>query len=657
MNKNIIIKRLIIRNFKGIKSLSIDFAPAQTTISGENGKGKTTIQDAFLWLLFGKDSTGRSDSNFNIKTLDDSGKPILKLEHEVTGVFSVNGNEITLRRVYLEKWEKPRGTTQEVLKNHYTEYYINNVKQPTKMAYEMEVSEIIPEDVFRMITNPYYFPTRPAAEQKAMLLEMVGNISDREVAELKPEYLELLSQLSGNTLETFKKEIAAKKRAIKEELDQIPARIDTANQLMPASEKWDELESLLSAKRAKVSEIENQIVDKSKLVEAEYKRKSGIQTEIGEKRLERTKRENAIRTQSTADSNTAQTAIRNLGYDIEKIDGAITNKKSQISTIEETIKGIDSFLEISRGQYRTINAEQLKYPEGAFECPTCHRPLDADDIETKQAELQSNFNQNKSRRLADNQATGLKKANEKKELQKQRENLLAEIADLENQKITLNGQKSYQEEHLPKDVQSPESIILADPDWIRLGNEIADLENQLNVDAKPVDTSELQASKTALNNEISELNKRLANRENITRAERLIAELEEKRSVGNQALADLERMEFIALDFQKAKDNELMNRINGMFSLISFSFIDEQLNGGEKTTCVCTVNGTPYPDVNNAGRINAGLDIINAICRIKGITAPIFVDNAESINQLLPVASQLIKLVVTSDKELTTSQF
>jgi DNA repair exonuclease SbcCD ATPase subunit len=521
------------------------------------------------------------------------------------------------------------------------------------MAYEMEVSGIIPEDVFRMITNPSYFPTRPAAEQKAMLLEMAGSISDQEVAALKPEYLELLAQLSGRTLDTFKKEIAAKKRAIKDELEQIPARIDTANQLMPAAEKWDELETLISGKRAKVAEIENQIADKSKLVEAEYKRKSGIQTEIGKKRLERTQRENTIRTQATADSNTAQTAIRNLGYDIEKIDREIINKKSQITTIEQSITGIDTTLETLRGQYRAINAEQLQYPEGAFECPTCHRPLDTDDIEAKQAELQANFNQNKSKRLADNQATGLKKTNEKKELQKQKENLLAEIADLENQKTTLEGQKSSQEEHLPKDVQSPESIILADPDWIRLGNEIADLENQLNVDAKPVDTSELQASKTALNNEIAELNKRLANRENITRAEKLIAELEEKQSAGNQALADLERMEFIALDFQKAKDNELMARINGMFSLVSFSFIDEQLNGGEKITCVCTVNGTPYPDVNNAGKVNAGLDIINAICRAKGISAPIYIDNAESVNELIPTISQRVLLCVTKDSQIT----
>ena len=90
-----------------------------------------------------------------------------------------------------------------------------------------------------------------------------------------------------------------------------------------------------------------------------------------------------------------------------------------------------------------------------------------------------------------------------------------------------------------------------------------------------------------------------------------------------------------------------------MFQVVSFNFVSDQLNGGEKLTCVCTVNGTPYPDVNAAGKVNAGLDIINAICSAKGVSAPIFIDNRESINQILPTVSQVINLVVSKDKSLT----
>lgn len=68
--RTIKLKSLSLVNFKGIRSLNIGFSDAETLVAGENGTGKTTVFDSFLWLLFGKDSTGRSDSNFNIKTLD-----------------------------------------------------------------------------------------------------------------------------------------------------------------------------------------------------------------------------------------------------------------------------------------------------------------------------------------------------------------------------------------------------------------------------------------------------------------------------------------------------------------------------------------------------------------------------------------------------------
>ena len=54
------LKKLILENFKGIKELKIDFSNV-TNIFGDNGVGKTTIFDAFTWLMFGKDSTDKKD--------------------------------------------------------------------------------------------------------------------------------------------------------------------------------------------------------------------------------------------------------------------------------------------------------------------------------------------------------------------------------------------------------------------------------------------------------------------------------------------------------------------------------------------------------------------------------------------------------------------
>lgn len=657
MNKEIFLKRMSILNIKGIRSLNINFDGQETVICGENGTGKTTILDAFLWLLFGKDSTNRADSNFNIKTLDADGKAILKQDHEVSATLIVNGNEVTLKRSYKEKWGV--GSNAGKLTNHFTEFYVNDVKLGTKKEYDAEVSAIIPEDVFRMVTNPLYFPNLPGETQKAMLMDMAGNVSDQDIAAIKPEFLELLSQLTGRTLAQCKKEIAAKKNAIKDEIAGIPGRVDEVNRAIPVVEDWKGLEAELKDKQTKLQDIDSQLIDKSKLSEAENNRKVGIQKQIGEKRLERSNIENKIRSEASDANNKARAAIVDFDYKINTLTSEIDRAHRDNSDIDRRIESINTQLNTLRAKYKEINAEQLNIPEGEFMCPTCKRPLEVADIEAKQNELHANFNQRKSERLQANQADGKGKATELKELQAKKDQNLVKISDLENQITTLKGQKQFQEENLPA-AQDANSIIQSDQSWINIGNQISDLENQMSVESTPVDNSELKEGKQVLMESIDALKKRLSKREIIENSHKRIAELEDILAKNNQALFDLERMEFIALDFQKAKDNELMSRINGMFQLVSFNFISEQLNGNEKLTCVCTVNGTPYPDVNNAGKINAGLDIINAICRSKGISAPIFIDNRESVNDLLPTISQVINLSVSRHKRLvmkTNSMF
>lgn len=120
-----------------------------------------------------------------------------------------------------------------------------------------------------------------------------------------------------------------------------------------------------------------------------------------------------------------------------------------------------------------------------------------------------------------------------------------------------------------------------------------------------------------------------------------------------QQQADLEKQEFTIDELNKARMDEVERRVNDKFQNVRFRMFEPQLNGGETPTCIAMVDGVKYADLNTAGKINAGLDIINTLCLFHGISAPVFIDNAESVNQLFPVASQLIKLVVTTDKQLT----
>ena len=135
-----------------------------------------------------------------------------------------------------------------------------------------------------------------------------------------------------------------------------------------------------------------------------------------------------------------------------------------------------------------------------------------------------------------------------------------------------------------------------------------------------------------------------------------IAELETQFKTLNDSISELEGIEFTMQEFSKRKSSLIGDRVNGLFKLVKFKMFDTQVNGAEVETCVATVNGVPYNDgLNQAMRVNAGLDIINAISKHIGVSAPIFIDQAESINDLIPTNSQLVRLMVTKDNQLTIS--
>lgn len=653
--KKVILKSISLVNFKGIRELSLDFAPNNTFIYGENGTGKTTLFDAFTWLLFGKDSTGRSDSNFNIKTLDENGKPILRLEHSVTGVLEVDGREMRLKRSFVEKWVKPRGQEEEEMQGHKTAFSINDVVVSTKAEYDAAVREICDEQVFRMITNPSYFVTCLGAnEQKEMLLDMAGEISDEQVAEGNKDFAELLSKISGVSLAQYTREIAARKRAIKQDIESIPSNIETVRRLMPEEQDWGSLEKELAEKKKSLAEIDEQLADISKAARAEGDRKCELQRQINEKRLAIAQRESAIREDIRSKNSAQYERMEELKTSLRQRENEKRSLDRQYEDVSNSIIDVQKELDALREEFRRINAESVSFPDGAFECPTCHRPLEIEDIESKQREMTEAFNLDKSRRLAENKQKGIARRQALDNLVAQCNGIIESQAEAKEQIEYIYTEIDTINHCTPEPVNA-EPLVESDSLIRGLKNDIEELNNQLSMEADLSDNTELLEGKKVLSEGIESLMKLLASKDMIAKSEDEIARLEEKRVASNQALADLEREEFVATEFQKAKDSVLMERINGMFSITRFSFVDEQLNGGEKLTCNCLVDGVPYADANNARKMNAGLDIINAICTSKGICAPIFIDNAESVNVLMPTLGQKVELRVSHDKELRVS--
>jgi len=647
MDKRIIIKTLDLLNFKGINQRIVTFNGDITNILGRNGSGKTTIFDAFTYVLFGKDSRDRKD--FNIKTLDKNNQPIPDIPHEVTCVLDVAGEEIELRRGYYEKWTTKRGSAQKEFTGHEEKRFYNGVPCSVKEFAE-KIAAICDETVFKFITSPSYFTAQKTDVQRTMLFRMAGEVSDAEIARGNAEFEELLSHLTGKTLDEYKREIQAKKRRIKQEVESIPARIDERKRDAAQPEDWEALEAELKAKKEQLADVEKQLSDIAAAAEAQ----GAARKDMYRKLTDITSRKEARRYDITKE---LMKEYNDSVAERDRINGDIRRKKEELARNEELQKDTEKQLQKQQelreallAEYRGINAETLNISEENFTCPTCGRKYEPDEIEARQQEISEKFQRNKAERLAKNKEHGLRVKAEIGRLQGVLESLKAAAVSLDDEIEKMSENPVF-----GRQLQKPEvdGVVEHDKQYIELCNQETDLRNQLEQEPDAgQDNAELRQAKQVFADNISELKVRLSKRDAIAQNNARIAELETMLQQQSAELAELEGIEFTMAQFSKAKVNAVEDRINAMFQTVRFKMFEQQINGGEVETCEATVDGVPFSDLNNAAKINAGLDIINAICRSEGVYAPIFIDNAESVNELLPTQSQMVRLIVTEDEEL-----
>ena len=257
--KTIEIKKLNITNFKGIVKQSIDFK-TNTDIFGANGTGKTTIYDAFLWVLFGKNSDDKKD--FSIKnTIDLS---LNRQEHEVEAVLVVDGESNTLKRIYKEKWQKKRGEENAEYTGNETLYYWNEVPMQQK-EFQIKLSNILDESFFKLISNTNAFYDLKWQDRRNVLIQMSGELTNEEIAKGNPEFEALIANLTqGKTMEDYQKQIVASVKKAKDDLKAIPTRIDEISKSKPEAFDFENLKEDLKSKSKVLDKLDDDISDLNK---------------------------------------------------------------------------------------------------------------------------------------------------------------------------------------------------------------------------------------------------------------------------------------------------------------------------------------------------------------------------------------------------------
>lgn len=618
--------QLNLQNFKGIEFGDFRFTN-NTIIRGDNATGKTTVFDALCWLLFGKDSLDRAD--FQIKTLK-NGEPVHNVNHMVQAAFdNEDGTGFTLKRIYREKYSNPRGGEVK-LTGHTTDYFINDVPSKEK-EYKAFINNMINEDVFKLITNPLFFNEQYTWQnRRKLLLEMCGDVDDASVINSKDELKRLTELLNGRSVDEQRKIIASKKTAINKELDMIPVRIDEAVKCKPTPlEAEQKLKDDIATIETAIKQLEE---DKSVIV-------NGLDGAERTAKIREVKRKLADRKSQLMNEHTDKERRLEHEYklslvQLQTVESERDRYKNHEYELDTQIKQEEARIEKLQAEFDEFN--QLQFNKEL--CPTCGQELPASQYE----ELQAKFNKNKAEKLEEWQALidsakALKQnyIEQKEIMQVKADGMCSQIEELTNDKDTKQkAMNEVGEVDLDNDVQVND--LKAELFMLEL-----DEDNTSDDQLKRIDSelSELADKRSTLQTELTKYD---VIRDITKRINEL--EQEQQRLINEKNLVD--ETAFLLDEFVKAKVEMLEDTINKHFTITTFKMANVLVNGSVEDCCETMVDGVPYRSLNNAARINAGIDIINALTKFYNVTAPVFIDNAEAVTKFVNCNSQTIKLIV-----------
>ncbi len=673
----IILKSLHIENFKGIKSLEVNFSN-KTSIKGQNAAGKTTIFDAFTWLLFNKNSAG--EEKFNIRPLDKDGNRIDNVEIKVVGVLDVEGKEVMLSKVQKQNWVKKRGTNTVTLQGNPNSCEIDGYPKSEAdfKAYVSELSQS--EDMFKLLTNPQYFSSLKWKEQRDILMKLVSETSDVELAKTDGKYAPLINELEkAPSTDDIRAKFSKALTEWKKKQAEIPVRIDEAEK-SKVDVDTAEQELLKTDLERQIKEIELQMKSSSKVIDDLEQQKFELQFEIND--CKRKANETLIKERRLLDDRKDEATIKfnDLHNQIAKLESEIVEKKNRIPALESEKAELgkqymgEKEKDFDESPY-LFDEFKWKFDESTTVCSLCGQRLPEDKIE----QLKTDFEEKKAKAKED-AAERLKTIRESFNNQKvaelnriaslgtdkksEIEIMKSDIEDAEKKLPELREQETEQmkikNECIKKLSELPEEADLStNDDYKVLMKKDTDLQSQIDsARANSIDTSELGSKKLELEAALEDAKTIIAQAAKNVEIDERIAQLQAEQKEIGQKVADQEQMLYLLEEFIRFKLNKVSESINSHFKTVNFKLFEMQLNGGLKDCCECTVNGVPYSTLNSGHRIVAGLDIIRSLSEMYGVSCPIFVDNAESLNEFnVPdMDAQLILLSVSEDKQLKVEE-
>lgn len=643
------LKSIEIKNFKGIPSFKLDF-DKETNVHGANRAGKTTLFDAHVWLFSGKNSEDKQA--FTIKPQTKKGDPIHHLETLVEEVWEIDGEDISLKRVFSEVWRKKSGSTEKQLTSHKTDYYIDGIPKKEK-EYNSHIEKDFNLSMVKLLSNPLYFNSLKDEKKREVIMSFAGEISNDVILDSfvddqnRLDYKSLIFMLEkGHSLTDAKKRIKDSITKLNKDYDRIPSRIDEVQRDMPKKVNETKIKAEIKNKEDELKKIEEEEKSLLKTIKAEQESLQFIKDKISQLETKKYTIEKNIKKNASLVVDKEQSKKDKLKKECESLKKNIDSKEKEVKENERKLSELDAKINPLRENVRGIAAEKFELDPNSTICPTCKQELEnAEDIATK---LEQNFNLDKAERVENLNIEGKKLVESKAELEK----------SIEDKTISLIETKAKHSELLIKfqEVKVPELKYeySGNEDWDKVVKEISEQEAKITEPkAKGLDDDRKQEKELILS-AVSELKDELRVNDTVDKKEARIDQLKSEQQDITNKVNDLNKELNSITEFEESKMRIVESRVNDKFNVVKFRLFERHMNGEPKPCCVCLVDGVPFDDANNAGQVQAGLDIISAFSEKYDQYFPIFIDNRESVTEIPEMKCQIVNLVVNPlCKELT----
>jgi hypothetical protein len=585
-------------------------------------------------LLYGKNSHDQQD--FSIKRLDENGNVIHNLVASVRGVFILDSDVIQLERRYKEKWQKKRGNEYEELTGHATEYFIDQIPK-SKAEFDTYVKGMISDTIAKVISSPLYFNEKMKwQERREILTSIAGDTTPDDVLNFAPAEFksanELLALLEARkSLTDEKTRIASERKRLKEQLDGIAPKIEELTSMTVTELDANELQARRVSFDVTKHRINTQLESIAEQNKAEQQKVIDSNNQLYKWQDEYTKAKRELLKDHNDRAQAYEKRKAELRLEIQKIEFALSENGSAENQNEANLRVLTNLQAKLKEKYEAEKAKE--FAPIAENCPCCQRPM-----ESNEQEQLEKFNLAKANAIKQIVA-------EAQDVKVKMTECVAVLEACTKKQADLAAQLTTKETYL-KEVES--SFVIEQepsdtPDMAALKNAI-DTHKPYTPEA--VCNSALKQEREQLDEQIKEVEASLAKLSHIADINTRINVLSENKRILAQQIASLERVAFQIDAYEKAHIELVESRVNAKFAIVKWKMFDEQINGGLAPTCEATVNGTPYNDLNTAMKINAGLDVINALNYHFGMFAPVFIDARESIVEIIETDCQVISLQV-----------